>query len=180
MLKRVRERYADFGPTLASEHLASEDGLRIPAAEADYHRRRPTSRQLEEVFWLEEERVVSEDWVVGYKNRVLQLQRQRKHWAPAKSPVLARENEAGEIAIHYRGQRLGFHELAPASTTLSEARGALPLPPRPPTPSPTPTRWRVLHPTCETSLATRLSAHENAAVFCGLVIDHTGDTSKKP
>jgi len=30
------------------------------AAEADYHRRRPTARQLDEVFWLEEERVISE------------------------------------------------------------------------------------------------------------------------
>jgi hypothetical protein len=27
VVKRVRERYADFGPTLAAEHLASDDGL---------------------------------------------------------------------------------------------------------------------------------------------------------
>ena len=27
----MRERYADFGPTLASEHLASDEGLRIHA-----------------------------------------------------------------------------------------------------------------------------------------------------
>jgi hypothetical protein len=46
------------------------------AEEADYHRRRPTVWQLDEVFWLEEERVVSEDWVVCYKNRLLQLERQ--------------------------------------------------------------------------------------------------------
>ena len=51
-----------------------------PAAEAaDYHRRRPTARQLDQVFWLEEERVVSEDWVGRYKNRLLQLQRQSQH-----------------------------------------------------------------------------------------------------
>lgn len=31
MLARVRERYEDFGPTLASEHLASGDGLSAPA-----------------------------------------------------------------------------------------------------------------------------------------------------
>ena len=66
-------------------------------AEADYHRRRPTARQLDAVFWLEEERVVSEDWVVRYKNRLLQLERQSQHWAPAKSRVLVRENEAGEV-----------------------------------------------------------------------------------
>ncbi len=31
MLERVEQRYADFGPTLASEHLDSEAGLKIPA-----------------------------------------------------------------------------------------------------------------------------------------------------
>jgi hypothetical protein len=45
------------------------------AAPADYHRRRPTARQLDEIFCLEEERVVSEDWVVRYQNRLLQLER---------------------------------------------------------------------------------------------------------
>jgi transposase len=100
------------------EHYLAEHNRRYarPAAEpADYHRRRPTARQLDEVFWLEEERVVSEDWVVHYKNRLLQLERQSQHWAPAKSRVLVRENEAGEVAIHYRGQRLGFRELKAAS-----------------------------------------------------------------
>jgi len=36
-------------------------------------------RQLDQVFWLEEERVLSEDWVVRYKNRLLQLERQSQH-----------------------------------------------------------------------------------------------------
>jgi transposase len=31
VLGRVRERYADFGPTLASEHLVSDDGLQVHA-----------------------------------------------------------------------------------------------------------------------------------------------------
>src|SRR6267154_3807386 len=116
------------------EHYIAEHNRRYarPAAEAaDYHRRQPTARQLDEVFWLEEERVVSEDWVVRYQSRLLQLERQSQHWAPAKSRVLVRENEAGEVAIHYRGQRLGFRELK-ASTALSEGRGAAPSPPPPP------------------------------------------------
>ena len=41
--------------------------------------------------------------------------------------MLVRENEAGEVAIHSRGQRLGFRELK-ASTALSEGRGAAPSP----------------------------------------------------
>ncbi len=60
--------------------------------------------------------MVSEDWVVRYQSRLLQLERQSQHWAPAKSRVLVRENEAGEVAIHYRGQRLRFRELKAAST----------------------------------------------------------------
>ena len=101
-------------------------------AQADYHRRRPTARQLDEVFWLEEERVVSEDWVVRYNNRLLQLERQSRHWAPAKSRVLVRENEAGEVAIQYRNQPVDFRELK-ASTARGERRGAAPSP-APPSP----------------------------------------------
>jgi len=117
------------------EHYLAEHNRRYahPAvASADYHRRRPTARQLDEGFWLEEERVVSEDWVVRYHNRLLQLERQSQHWAPAQSRVRVRENEAGEVAIHYRGQRLGFRELK-ASTALGEGRGAAPSP-APPSP----------------------------------------------
>lgn len=128
------------------EHYIAEHNRRFarkPAAEADYHRRRPTARQLEEVFWLEEERVVSEDWVVRYQNRLLQLERQSRHWAPSRSRVMVRENEAGEIAIYYRGQRLGFRELPKASTAASEARGAAPSSAPP---SPRPTRWHSYTP----------------------------------
>jgi transposase len=117
------------------EHYLAEHNRRYAheaVASADYHRRRPTARQLDEVFWLEEERVVSEDWVVRYHNRLLQLERQSQHWAPAKSRVLVRENEAGEVAIYYRSQCLGFRELK-ASKALSEGRGAAPSP-APPSP----------------------------------------------
>ena len=130
-----------------AEHYLAEHNRRYahPAAEAaDYHRRRPTARQLDEVFWLEEERVVSEDWVVRYKNRLLQLERHSQHWAPAKSRVLVRENEAGEVIIHYRGQRLGFRELKAASTALGEGRDSAPSPAPP---SPNLTRSRPPRPT---------------------------------
>ena len=119
------------------EHYIAEHnrGYARPAAsEADYHRRRPTTRQLDQVFWLEEERVVSQDWVVRYKNRLLQLQRQSRHWAPSRSRVLVRENEAGQIQISYREQGLPFREVLCASTARSEGRGAAPSP-APPSPS---------------------------------------------
>jgi hypothetical protein len=79
--------------------------------------------QLDQVFWLEEERVVSEDWVVRYNNRLLQLERQSQHWAPSRSRVLVRENEAGKIQIRYRDHDLLFHEVPWASTARSKRRG---------------------------------------------------------
>jgi transposase-like protein len=100
---------------------------RPAAAEADYHRRRPTAQQLEQVFWLEEERVISADWVVRYKNRLLQLERQSQHWAPSQSRVLVRENEHGQVAIVYRGQGLAFRELFSAKQ-LGRGRGTAPFP----------------------------------------------------
>ncbi len=119
-----------------AEHYIAAHNRRYarPAAEAaDYHRRRPTARQLDQVFWLEEERVVSEDWVVRYKNRLLQLERQSQHWAPSRSRVRVRENEAGQIQIRYREQSLRFREVQRASTSRSEGRGAAPSP-APPSP----------------------------------------------
>jgi transposase len=82
-----------------------------PASGGDYHRRRPTLRQLDAIFCLKQERVVSQDWVVTYNGRWLQLERQSRHWAPASSRVTVCEWEDGRIAIQYRGQRLRFHEI---------------------------------------------------------------------
>jgi len=98
---------------------------RPAASEADYHRRRPTARQLDEIFWLEEERVVSQDWVISYNGQLLQLQRQSRHYAPARSRVTVRENEAGEIAVHYRGHRLAFCEIARRPERTPAARDAV-------------------------------------------------------
>ena len=81
------------------------------AVGGDYHLRRPSVRQLDAVFCLKQERVVSQDWVISYKGRWLQLERQSRHWAPARSSVTVSEWEDGRIGISYRGQRLLFHEI---------------------------------------------------------------------
>jgi transposase len=141
LVKKLRlariANYEQANAYLAEPYLVEHNRRYAHAAvaPADYHRRRPTPRQLDQVFWLEEERVVSEDWVVRYNNRLLQLERQSQHWAPARSRVLVRENEVGEVAIHYRGQRLVFRELQAASPARSEARGVAPSP-APPSPKP--------------------------------------------
>lgn len=153
LIKKLRLReiasYAEANSFLEEHYIAEHNRrfARKAAQSADYHRRRPTARQLKAVFCLEEERVVSLDWVVRYQNRLLQLERQSQHWAPAKSRVQVRENEAGEIAIYYREQRLGFRELS-ASTPRSEVRGAAPSS-APPSPKPTPVARRRHRPNAD-------------------------------
>jgi len=95
---------------LESGYLAAHNRRfrRQAASDADFHRRRPTKTELDAVFCLEQERVLSLDWVVSYEGRLLQLEPQSRHHAPAKSKVLVRENQAGELHVEYRGQRLGF------------------------------------------------------------------------
>ena len=80
--------YDDANRYLDDKYLADHNRryARAAASQVDYHRRRPTARQLDAVFWLEEERVVSADWVVSYKTRLLQLERQMAPMAP-RQPI---------------------------------------------------------------------------------------------
>jgi hypothetical protein len=59
-------------------------------AAADYHRARPSQAELDAIFRLEQERVISWDWVVQYQGRGLQIQRESRY-APAGGKVMVSE-----------------------------------------------------------------------------------------
>lgn len=82
---------------------------RTAAAPEDVHRRAPTSRQLDQIFHLEDTRTVGDDWVVRYHNRLLQLERQSGH-APARGTVTVCEWRDGRLMIQYRGRPMKWHE----------------------------------------------------------------------
>jgi hypothetical protein len=67
------------------------------------------------VFRLEEERTVSNDWVVRYDNRFLQLERQSGH-APARSKVVVCESVDGQLEIRYRDRVMRWTEITPSVT----------------------------------------------------------------
>ena len=102
--------YDDANRYVETSYLADHNRRfqRDAASQADFHRRLPSRAELDAVFCLEQERVLSLDWVVSYDGKLLQLERQSQHHAPAKSKVLVRENQAGELHIEYRGQKLAF------------------------------------------------------------------------
>jgi len=91
---------------------------RMAARPEDYHRRAPRAEELDRIFRLENERTVSDDWVVRYGNRFFQLQPQSGHYAPAQGKVLVCEGRHGSMAIEYRGRALRWQEI-PASARPS-------------------------------------------------------------
>lgn len=94
---------------------------RAAARPEDYHRRAPRAAELDRIFRLESERVVSQDWVVRYANRYFQLKPQSRHYAPAKSKVVVCEGRHGQISIEYRGRALPWEEIpAPARPSRPE------------------------------------------------------------
>jgi hypothetical protein len=81
------------------------------ASEVDYHLPVPGAKRLREIFRLETERVLGNDWVVRQENRLYQVEGQSRNHAPAKSKVTVCEWEDGTKEIHYRGRKLNWHEI---------------------------------------------------------------------
>jgi len=105
-----------------------------PASSDDFHVAVPRGVSLDKVFRLEETRTVSNDWVVRYDNRFLQLERQSNH-PPARSAVLVSEDVRGRIEIRYRDRVMRWTEITPkAAVPVRSARPVLPPPSRVATP----------------------------------------------
>jgi len=93
------------------------------SSEVDYHLPMPGARQRREIFRLETERVLGNDWVVRHENRFYQVEGQSHRHAPAKSRVVLCEYEDGGVEIQYRGQKLQWHaiEVRPGKTAVVAA-----------------------------------------------------------
>lgn len=135
----------------AANHFLEESYLpeynqrysRAAASNEDFHRPRPSLRSLDAVFCLQEERKLSNDWVVHYKGRRLQIQRHSRHHAPAQSKVVVHQWEDGKLEIRYRGQKVSWKEIASLPLVRPvEAAEKLPAPlPHPAASHP----WRSLY-----------------------------------
>lgn len=110
--KKIRD-HDGANEYLESEYL-QEHNRRFthPASSPeDYHHKKPSRAALDEAFRLETERVIGNDWVVRYGNRFLQVNRQGRHYAPAKAKVVVCEWEDGRVEIRYRGQKVLWEEI---------------------------------------------------------------------
>lgn len=98
---------------LQEEYLAdhNERFAREPARTEDYHRKAPHARELEQVFCLETERSISNDWVVRYENRYFQLER-TSDYPPRQAKVAVCQWEDERIEIRYKGKARTHREIA--------------------------------------------------------------------
>lgn len=83
---------------------------REPAEPENYHRKAPKAPELDQVFCLETERSISNDWVVRYENRYFQLER-TSDYPPRQAKVTVCEWEDGRIEIRYKGQARPHREI---------------------------------------------------------------------
>jgi len=117
LIKKMRRKkigtHEQANMYLQQEYLPEHNGrFRCAAAETeDYHRRAPSAMQLREVFRLESERIISNDWVVRYDNRLFQVQAQSRKYAPAQGKVVVCEWQDGRIEMEYRGRKLPWKEI---------------------------------------------------------------------
>ncbi len=93
----------------------NERFAQAPPSSDDFHVARPRCLRFDTVFRLEEERTVSNDWVVRYDNRLFQRERQSGQ-APARSTVRVCEDAAGGIEIRYRDHVMRATEIVPGAS----------------------------------------------------------------
>ena len=83
----------------------------LPADAADLHRAAPIGKDLDDIFSRQETRSVGNDWVVRFKNRYIQIVKQ-KDLPPSHSVVTVGERADGQVSVSFKGRSLEFKELA--------------------------------------------------------------------
>jgi hypothetical protein len=103
LIKKLRRKkidsYEATNEYLEKEYLPEHNRrfARPAAKPEDYHRRKPTARELRQIFRLETERTISNDWVIRYEGRYLQLRPGQPRYGPTQSKALVCESEEGAI-----------------------------------------------------------------------------------
>jgi hypothetical protein len=106
----------------------------LPASPVDYHLPRDPEVRDEDVFCLEHERSVGNDFVVQFGTRGLQLDAAARGRVPASSKVLVRETQSGELRVIHISRLHGERECrwTPAAARAKKPeRGPAPTMPKP-------------------------------------------------
>lgn len=107
LVKKLRRQgiqsYSATNAYLEAEYLPEHNDrfARAAAKAEDYHAKAPIGNRLQEIFRLEAERWVSNDWVIQYRGRHLQLQPRSRRYGPTQAKALVCEWEDSGIEVRY-------------------------------------------------------------------------------
>jgi transposase len=109
-LKKIAS-YEQANAFLEQTYLAEHNArYAVAAAQAvDFHEPAGDNIDLDDVFCLEQERTVSQDWVVQYGARWLQIE--AEPYVGAGSKVVVRERRDGSLKLVCGAQTLRWHEI---------------------------------------------------------------------
>jgi hypothetical protein len=123
LIKKMRRKgidsYAAANQYLEQDYLPAHNRrFTVPAAKPeDYHGRKPSARELREVFRLETERGISNDWVIQHEGRALQLQ-PRGHHHGIPEPI----NQRSVRNLHRKNHLANGHASRPSDLHRGEDR----------------------------------------------------------
>lgn len=129
LIKKLRRKgigsYAAANQYLEEKYLAEHNRRFAQTAvdPEDYHRRKPRVWELRQIFRIETERAIGNDWVIRHHGRYLQLRPSQRYRGSNKSKALVCEWEDGSMAIYHQGEKMAFTEVAEAPSKA--------IPPRP-------------------------------------------------
>lgn len=82
-----------------------------PLDSQDGHAPCPSKEQLADIFCYEEQRVVSNDFVIRYENRLFQITKSNRNIPRPKTNILVRELLDGTIKLIWNNKELDFLEI---------------------------------------------------------------------
>jgi len=125
LIKKMRLKkiatYEKANAFLAGSYLQQHNNKYAVTAreKSDFHLAVGARLDLNQVFCLEEDRKVSNDWVVQYGKRWLQIEAEQKRLVGAGSAVVVREHRDGTLTLLQGGTVLRWHELTQRPKTTA-------------------------------------------------------------
>lgn len=103
-----------------------------PKCNADVHRPvAKTKAELEAIFSFREERIVSNDYTVRWRNRLFQIMKHQPYFLLPRTKVMVEERLNGRIRIKYKDKYLKMREIDQKEIRKPLLSDFIPLPPRP-------------------------------------------------
>jgi hypothetical protein len=92
----------------------------VAAREQQAYHRPVQGYDLASIFCIEEQRSITQDWIVRFESNFYQLKRQSKY-EPARGKISVRKYLNGELHLNYRGEDMIYEKLAERPERISKS-----------------------------------------------------------